>query len=289
MAKLLPLFSAAVAAAIGLSGMAQCPAGTTAVTVYFSDFEADDGGLVAPPLSDWEHGEIPLVITGSTCSGTPEDPGGAYSGINGWATKLDDCHSNQSPSGFITMDLEIDMSDPDYVSAQLSLAHWFDVFTDWDYLVITANGTEVYRNDTTEFSNGWMTLTADLTPFVGQASVTLSFKLWATTVVNYTGWYIDDVLVTACATGSTIGIAEVDGAGFRVWPVPATEVLHVEPSTAMGAVLEWTLYDVTGRQLASGSPVSSAPFSLDVARFKGVNVLDLRTANGHYHKRLLVQ
>lgn len=289
MAKILPLISAVVAGTISLAGMAQCAPGTTAVTVYFSDFEADDGGLVADPLTDWEHGEIPVVITGSNCDSSPESPGGAYSGTNGWATNLDDCYMNQQPSAFNTVDLVVDLSDPDFVSAELSMSHWFEVFTNFDYLVITANGAEIYRNDTTENSNGWLTLRTSLTPFLGQASVTLSFKLWATTVVNRAGWYIDDVRVTACVTDGTIGIAEVDGAGFRVWPVPATEVLHVEPSTAMGAVLEWTLYDVTGRQLASGSPVSSAPFSLDVARFKGVNVLDLRTANGHYHKRLLVQ
>src|SRR5690606_9346873 len=92
MAKLLPLFSAAVAAAIGLSGMAQCPGGTTAVTVYFSDFETDDGGLVPDPLTDWEHGEIPVVITGGNCDSSPASPGGAFSGVNGWATNLDDCY-----------------------------------------------------------------------------------------------------------------------------------------------------------------------------------------------------
>lgn len=288
MAKILPLISAVVAGTISLAGMAQCAPGTTAVTVYFSDFEADDGGLVADPLTDWEHGEIPVLITGSNCDSSPESPGGAYSGTNGWATNLDDCYMNQQPSAFNTVDLVVDLSDPDFVSAELSMSHWFEVFTNFDYLVITANGAEIYRNDTTENSNGWLTLRTSLTPFLGQASVTLSFKLWATTVVNRAGWYIDDVRVTACVTDGTIGIADVDGASFQAWPVPATEQLHVQPASDAGVVRAWALYDAIGRVLASGERADAAQFAVDVSRFHGPAVLELRTGAGVQRQQVVL-
>lgn len=286
--KTLPFLTVALAGLLGSTVMAQCP-GSFPVTLYSTDFETDNGGFTAIGAGDWEYGVIPVSIAGTNCeSANIYSPGGANSGTKGWGTLLNDCYNNQSPSGFNTMELMMDLSDPALVSAELNFAHWFEVFVSFDYLVITANGTEVYRNDTTERSTAWSEATVDLTPFLGQASVALDFKLWATTVVNRAGWYIDDVSVTACSSvPQTIG--EGSTPGFRAWPVPASDLLQVEPSTAMGSVHAWTLYDPTGRMLAQGVPPGNGRFNIDVSAFHGLGVLELRTANGAHRQQVMME
>ncbi len=288
MVKTLPLVSAIVAGSIGIAAMAQCP-GANVVTVFSSDFEADNGGLVPVASGDWEYGDIPVIIAGTNCdNATFASPGGAHSGTKGWATMLNDCYRNQTPSGFNTLNLNVDLSTTGFLSAKLNFAHWFAVFTSFDYLVITANGTEIYRNDTLENSNTWRETSVNLNPFLGQSSVTLSFKLWATTVVNRAGWYIDDVSVTACSSIAQ-SIADGGSTGFRAWPVPATDKLQIEPSTAMGAVQAWTLYDATGRVLAQGIRAGADRFSIDVSAFQGMGVVELRTAKGTYRQQVVMQ
>ncbi|MBK6894062.1 MAG: hypothetical protein IPH00_13255 [Flavobacteriales bacterium] len=288
MVKKLPLFSAMVAGALGLTAMAQCPP-ENLVTIYSTDFETDNGGLIPVAGVDWEYGDIPAIIAGANCeSAAFSSPGGAYSGTKGWATLLNDCYHNQTPSGFNTLEFTVNLSDVDYLSAQLEFAHWFEVFTNFDYLLITANGTEVFRNDTLEDSNIWLQTTVDLSPFLGQSAVTLAFKLWATTVVNRAGWYIDDVNVTACSS-IVQSVAEGGSVGFRAWPVPATDKLQIEPSTTMGTVQAWTLYDATGRNLAQGIPAAADRFNIDVSAFQGMGVLELRTAQGTFRQQVVMQ
>ncbi len=264
---------------------AQCP-GSFAATLYATDFEANDGGFVESGGGDWEYGVIPVLITGTNCGSTPTSPGGAHSGTKGWGTILDGCYNNLG--AFSGTGISIDLSDPALISAKLNFAQWFGVFVNFDYLRITANGTQIYRNDTLENSGTWLEQTVDLSPYIGQASVNIVFDLWATTVVNRSGWYIDDVSITACAS-QPLGVATTLRQGFMAWPVPATDQLTIQPSAAMGAVLEWTLFDATGRQMATGTPVSTGPFQIDVSRFNGMNLLDLRTANGHYRQQVVVQ
>ena len=288
MARTLRLLSAAIFGAVGLTSMAQCP-GSTEVSIFSSDFETDNGGLIPTLGSDWEYGEIPVIVTGANCeSATFSSPGGANSGTKGWATLLNDCYHNQNPSAFNTLNLDVDLSDPDYLSARLDFAQWFEVFTNFDYLVITANGTEIYRNDTTEDSNTWLETSVDLTPYLGQSLVTLSFKLWATTVVNRVGWYLDDVSVMACSS-STLSIHGATNAGFNMWPIPATDKLNIQPSTDMGATGEWTLYDATGRVLANGQYAGSGPFSIDVSNFRGPGVLEMRNASGSKRQTVMME
>ncbi len=266
--------------------MAQCPGGTV-VTVFSSDFEANNGGFVESGAGDWEYGTIPVTITGANCENTTfTSPGGAHSGTKGWGTLLNDCYQNLG--AFSGVGFTVDLSDPNFTSAKMEFANWYTVFTPFDYVRITVNGTEVYKNDVTEQSGGWLMQTLDLTPYVGQASVAIVFDLWATTVVNRTGWYLDDVVVTACSS-AVDGIAESGTAGFRTWPIPASDVLQVEPSSAMGMVKGWTLYDATGRVLAQGIPAGTDRFSIDVSTFQGLGVLELRTANGAHRQQVVMQ
>ncbi len=267
--------------------MAQCTSGTE-VTIFSTDFEANDGGFTESGLGDWEYGVIPVVINTSTCD-TPssaQSPGGAHSGTKGWGTILDGCYGNLG--GFSGTGFTVDLANSNYVTAKLQFAQWYQIFTSFDYIRITVNGTEVYKNDQTENSGSWLLQSVDLTPYIGQAAVQIVFDLWATTVVNRAGWYIDDVSVTACATG-TVGLADGKAADFRAWPVPASDRLNVEPSLAMGAVQGWTLFDATGRTLAQGVRGDAQQFSIHVASFHGPGILELRTDQGVHRQRVLMQ
>lgn len=285
MKRSLPIFHCVLALAWALHSQAQCP-GSFAVTLYSTDFEANDGGFVESGGGDWEYGVIPVTLNGATCGSTFTSPGGAHSGTKGWGTVLDGCYNNLG--AFSGTGFTVDLSDPSLLSARLEFAQWFGVFVNFDYFRITANGTEIYRNDTLENSGPWMNTTVDLAPFIGQSTVDIVFDLWASTVVNRTGWYLDDVSVTACAT-QPLGIATPVHQGFIAWPVPTTDVLNIVPSASMGPITEWSLYDATGRQLAIGKPIVAGPFRIDVSSFPGLNILELRCGKSIYRQQVIVQ
>lgn len=280
----LPFLAMAALGMIAGTVNAQCP-GTTADTLFQSDFETDNGGFIESGGGDWEYGVIPEVIAGANCGSAFSSPGGAYSGTHGWATILNDCYQNlgtESATGFT-----VDLSDPEPVSAKLVFAQWFEVFVNFDYLQVFANGAEVYRNDTTEDSNTWLPREVDLTSYLGQSAVAINFSLHASTVVNRAGWYIDDVGVIACSAFTT-GIDGVSAATIRVWPNPATDVLHVEVPGS-DPVLNWTLYDATGRVMSSSAVSSQDQFTIDVAAFHGMAVLELQRASGASRQRVMLQ
>lgn len=286
MTKPLPLLIMMLFGIAGTASRAQCP-GNFLVTLYSTDFESDNGGFVESGNGDWEYGTIPVIITGANCgSSTVDSPGGAFSGTMGWGTLLDDCYQNLG--AFIGTGFTTDLSDPSLISAELNFAQWFEVFVDWDYLIVTANGTEIYRNDTLEDSSTWLLAEANLTPYLGQSAVVIEFNLWSSTVVNRAGWYIDDVSVTACSS-EPLAILNPESPQFKAWPVPASDVLNIEPSLAMGPVLGWTLWDATGRVMAEGPGSGDSAFRIDVSALHGVAVLDLRTRDGHQRQRILLE
>ncbi|MBP8823650.1 MAG: hypothetical protein KBH07_08405 [Flavobacteriales bacterium] len=275
------------AALLFLTNMAwaQCPDGITTVSLYSTDLETDDGSLTESGGGDWEYGDIPVVITGGNCGSSFASPGGAHSGTKGWGTVLDGCYNNLG--AFSSLALTVDLSDPDYVSAELSFAHWFEVFVNFDYIKVTANGIDIYRNDTTEDSNGWLETHVDLLTFLGEPTVEIVFNLWASTVVNRAGWYLDDVAVTACLSGTT-GIRQDPGQPFRAWPVPASGLLNVQTASHSGPVMEWALYDATGRVLAQGGGVDANLFQVDVSGNSGLAILELRTAQGILRRQVVL-
>lgn len=267
------------------TALGQCPDSISVDTLFHTDFEVDGGGFTESGAGDWEYGDVPVVITGGNCGSSFTSPGGAHSGTKGWGTVLDGCYNNLG--AFSGVGLTVDLGDPTYAGAWLSFAQWFEVFVNFDYLQITANGTEVYRNDTAEHSNGWQLAQVDLADFLGQSSVNLVFDLWSSTVVNRAGWYLDDVTVTVCVD-PTLGLASDQGRLFRAWPVPATAQLNVEPGAAFGAVHTWALYDATGRLLAQGRPGTVGRFVIDVSAHTGVAVLELQGAQGTQRQRVVL-
>ena len=171
--------------------------GEPEATIYFSDFEADDGGLSG--TLDWEWGEY----TGAVCDSS-EPPPAAYSGTHMWGTVLLGCYSNAGnnqsscPGGNSDirddsiLSLSLDLTG--YVNATMTWWEWDDFFTPWDYAQVYVNGVMVDEN-CSETPGAWEQKSVDLTPYVG-LPVSIEFHFMASTVVDDAGWYIDDLEIT---------------------------------------------------------------------------------------------
>ncbi len=175
------MFVVAVAAATGVAS-----------AQYFSDFEANDGGLIAS--GDWQWGS-PVGANGTALGGFGgNEPVGGFSGNNAWGTVLGGLHS---PSTVSTLTLAgQDLS----AAVSLSFYEWIDSGGNaFDQAKVFVGGTEVYFSNGGP-TNGWRLVEIDLTGFSGTGDI--SFEFSATTVVERVGWYIDDLQVAIPTPGA---------------------------------------------------------------------------------------
>lgn len=173
-----------------------CFGGAAPITLYSSDLEADNGGWTESGYGEWEHGTIvPGVHDGCDAAPTGE-PTGAHSGVNVWATNLDGCYANSGADSLLSYTFDLSAVNPGY-PASFELWHWYLVFETFDWIKVKVNGTEVWRSADTAVHD-WAHLAVDLTPWSGQAAVTVTLELHATTVVNRMGWYVDNLEVLYC-------------------------------------------------------------------------------------------
>jgi Cys-rich repeat protein len=162
--------------------------------LYFSDFESDNGGMTGS--LDWEWGEY--IWDNSTCDSPSEyPPPTAYSGSRMWGTVLNSCYGNLGATSILRFDVDLSTA----ATSILSWWDWYDVFGAFDYGVVYVNDSVVYDRTTSYVvPTDWEYHEVDLTPFVG-GMATIEFRMYASTVVNKAGWYVDDVLVSDNATG----------------------------------------------------------------------------------------
>jgi len=175
-----------------------------ATTIYFSDFEADNGGMTGS--RDWVWGIYSW--DGSSCDSSNYPPPAAYSGSRMWGTRLNDCYQNLGNNQGYETCINTDKSDDSVLSftvdltgqatATLSWWEWFDLFLVWDWAEVYVNDAVVFQHCGGNFvaPTAWEEQVVDLTPFVG-GPVTISFHMMSSTVVNHAGWFIDDVQITA--------------------------------------------------------------------------------------------
>lgn len=174
----------------------------SAATLYFNNFETNDGGWTSS--GDWEWGVV--NYTGGGCDSPQVGPAGAASGTSAWGTVLGGCYANSGATSSLSRQFDLTgVSD-----AQLEWEQWIHVFTSFDSAQTFVNGVEVYSRIESTGTTDWEKITVDLTPFVG-GLVTVQFDMFATTVVNRAGWYIDDVHLTT--------------SGDAVIPEPGTVVM----------------------------------------------------------------
>ncbi len=164
-------------------------------TTRFDDFEDSASG--------WSHGgagdEWEL--------GTPTmGPSGAHSGSNCWGTDLDGNYENDADSWLLSPPFNLDAMADAYLSFwvfnlvdDLNQGHVFDPL----WMDITVNGTDFTPlcsamgggNDDPEIPliGGWSHIVLDLTPYVGETTVQVRWRLQSDSSGNQPGAYLDDV------------------------------------------------------------------------------------------------
>ncbi len=182
------------------------PAHTPQVTVFFSNFDTDNGGLTG--TLDWGWAAS-YAWSGASCDGVNSPPAAPYSGTGMWGTVLNDCYSNlgnnagysssgacnnTTPADDSILALSVDLTG--YTAATLTWYEWYDLFSYWDWAEVRVNGASVFMHCETTYvaPTAWVLRTVDLTPYVGGV-VTIEWHMMASTVVNRAGYYVDDVLV----------------------------------------------------------------------------------------------
>lgn len=172
----------------------QCDTGFEPMEIYFSDFEANDGGWAGAGVPDWEWG-APVLGVFELCDSPEPEPTGPFSGANVWATNLNGCYTNSGSTATLTQTFDLTGVE---APIELSLWHWLHVFGSFDTADLTVNGDLLFEETSSNPTADWTFLAVPLDAYAGMASVTVEFNVNATTVVNRSGWYLDDVRIEGC-------------------------------------------------------------------------------------------
>jgi hypothetical protein len=160
----------------------------------FSDFEADNGGWVGSGYGDWEWTNTYNVANFVDTYGSPTSvfpPSAANSGTGFWGTVINSNYSNSGAWSYLRQTFDLTAFD----APVLNLWHYMNGYNSYDYGLIKVNGTTVWGSISAASFMPWQNLNISLAAYANNPSVEISFEWYATTVVNYAGWYIDDIYV----------------------------------------------------------------------------------------------
>jgi len=153
------------------------------------DFETTDGGWVPTadwdPVGDWGWSNT-YDVGNYTGSHTPPDE--AHSGTGLWATVVNGDYTNAGGTSYLTKIFDFSS----ITDAYLRFWSWSDIFGSFDYGQVVVNGDILLTVDTYN-PTSWDYFDLDLSAYDGMSDVQICFSFYATTVVEYAGWYIDDV------------------------------------------------------------------------------------------------
>ena len=199
---------------------------------FFFDFEANDGGWInsaswEPYIGDWEWTNtynVANYVPGAYAASEIPPPN-AYSGTGLWGTILYAPYTNAGGYSYLTKTFDFTgMTD-----VTISWRSWEQVFGSFDFCQLRVNGNLVWGPSWNYSAPVWHERTVDLSAYDGNPSVTIQFEMYATTVVNYSGWYIDDITISSSANGD---------AGLSGWTITLKD--------DEGAVLATTTTDGSG-------------------------------------------
>jgi len=200
----------------------------TQVTVVWShpgaigpgmDFEQNDGGWV--PSSNWTNPlgdfqwtntyNVSNYVTGQYPN-SEFPPQTAHSGTGLWGTVLYAPYSLSGGYSYLTKEVSF----AGITNPQMRFWSWNNSFGNWDYGQVAVNGNIVWGPAWDTNPVEWEEVVIDISAFANLANVTIQFQHFATTVVSYAGWYIDDVyLGPAQATATCNSIPQANRyAGF---------------------------------------------------------------------------
>ena len=183
---------------------AACTAGTQSVTVYSSNFEANDGGFTHSGTQDeWERG-LPSFMPIAT----------ANSGTNCWATDLDNSYNANANNnllspmislsgllGPITLQwaqrYQIESATFDHAFVEVREVGGANPRKLWEWLGATMGTTVGNPATTIQESAGWGICTADISDYAGK-NIEVRFHFDSDSTVQMAGWAIDDVSVVGC-------------------------------------------------------------------------------------------
>ncbi len=212
---------------------------------WFFDFENDDGGWIPStdgwdPEGDWEWTNT-YDVTNYTGSYNP--PPTAYSGTGLWGTIIYGDHTNSG--GYTYLSQTFDFTD--VVDGQLAFYSWLEAFGAWDYGQIEVNGDIVWGPEWGTPTD-WELVEISLSAYDGLDEVEITFAFYATTVVNRSGWYIDDVLIGAQDNGFIEGQVNLiggDGDVTEVEVTAGTQTVNPDANGVYTLEIAPGVYDVT--------------------------------------------
>ena len=163
----------------------------------FDDFEQNDGGWIPTaswsPVGDWEWTDSYDIANWSPeYTGTSViPPQTAYSGTGMWGTKINTNYTNSGGSNYLSKTFNF----AGIQNPEIRWWSWENVFGDFDYCQLKVNGSIVWGPSWEYTNTQWQERVVNLNAYAGNSNVEIQFEMYATTVVNYAGWYIDDVYV----------------------------------------------------------------------------------------------
>jgi hypothetical protein len=166
------------------------------------DFENDNGDWVPTatwdPVGDWEWtNTYDIANWAPTYTGTNViPPPNCHSGTGMWGTKINTNYNNSGGDNLLTKTFNLAGTN----DAELRFWSWENVFGNFDYCQVMVNGTIAWGPSWQYTNTVWTERVVDLSAYDGQSNVQIQFLMHATTVVNYAGWYIDDVYVGSAQT-----------------------------------------------------------------------------------------
>ncbi len=248
-----------------------CPVGYTPVTVFSSDFEANNGGFTTAGTGvDWAWG-TPTVAPINTCN----------SGSNCWKTNLNGNYAFSTTQDLLSPAIDLSgFSGPvimrwaqkyqmesasfDHAYIQMQEAGGANPTRLWTWLDATMTSAAGNPAVTVQQSAGWSERWADISSYAGQ-SIEALFHLDSDTSVNLAGLAIDDFSITACALPSisltkTVGTDPAICALTDEIAVPAgTDVTYCYEVENTGDVT-LNLHDLDDSEL--GTILSAFPYAL---------------------------
>ena len=177
--------------------------GPTCPKVAFSSvFESNNGGLKS--WGDWQWG-LYKFAAGKNCDSSQNPPPKPHSGLKMWGTILNDCHSsagnataacnNTNPKNNSILRLEVKVP----TGCKQAFVEWWeynDYFLNFDWAEVRIDGKVIHQNcnSSTVPQKVWTKRVVNISSYLGK-HIGLEFHFMATGVINYSGWYIDDVAV----------------------------------------------------------------------------------------------
>jgi len=165
---------------------------TGATNLYATSFEGGDAGDLAP-VTIGGGGTAPWQ-RGNPSSG----PGSAYDGIHCWATNLSGNYNNSADEA-IQKGTNINASGYPYL--EMNFWQWYDTETSWDsgWVEVSTDGGTTWTKASPSYrgtSRAWIRTTLDLSSYTS-SQFKFRFRFKSDVSVNYAGWYIDSVRITA--------------------------------------------------------------------------------------------